>query len=66
MVTITVTRQQLVVLDHDIHIGNHTLRALREVGVPVIGVLWPMGVESGVLSMRVDSLTEDMVWTWEN
>lgn len=39
-----------------IHQGLHVLERLRGAGVPVLGVLWPEGVESGVLSIEPPDL----------
>jgi hypothetical protein len=47
------------------HRGIHTVERLREAGVPVVGVLAPLGVERGVLSVETDDLaTGDTVWRW--
>lgn len=57
----------LVDLKHEnpIHQGMHVLMRLRDAGVPVIGVLWPMGVESGVLSVGVPDLADGIVeYVW--
>jgi hypothetical protein len=46
------------------HRGIHTVERLREAGVPVVGVLAPLGVECGVLSVEDDLATGDTVWRW--
>lgn len=47
------------------HRGIHTVERLREAGVPVVGVLAPLGVERGILSVEIDDLaTGDTVWRW--
>lgn len=52
-------------LDHDIHAGIYLLKQLRERGVPVIGSIWPIGVEHGTLTLSVDAVFGDRTWTWK-
>lgn len=47
-----------------VHRGLHTLEALREAGVPVLGTLWPEAVESGNLTVGEPDMTDGSV-TWE-
>jgi hypothetical protein len=49
--------------DQPILLGVFVVRQLRAAGIPVLGSLWPAGVENGVLSMRVDG--NDIVYEWE-
>lgn len=52
--------------DNPIHQGMYVLQRLRDAGVPVIGVLWPMGVESGVLSIEPPDLAEGItIYSWK-
>lgn len=47
--------------------GLYVLRRLRAAGVPVIGVLWPMAVESGALSVESPDLADgSVVWRWSD
>jgi hypothetical protein len=51
--------------DNPIHQGMHVLARLRAAGVPVIGHLWPMGVESGSLTVGVPDLADGVVeYVW--
>lgn len=53
--------------ENPIHQGMFVLQRLRDAGVPVIGVLWPMGVESGVLSVGVPDLADGIVeYVWRS
>ena len=52
--------------DNPVHLGLRTLRNLRDAGVPVIGVLWPVGVESGLLTIGEPDLVTGVIeyrWT---
>lgn len=52
--------------DNPVHLGQYLLRNLRELGVPVVGVLWPIGVESGSLVIgEVDLTTGCIEYRWE-
>jgi hypothetical protein len=52
--------------ENPIHQGMFVLQRLRDAGVPVLGHLWPMGVESGVLSVGAPDLADGVVtYTWE-
>lgn len=47
-------------------VGAHLIRRMRELGVPVVGDLWPICVESGVLSVTAPDLsTGEVTWRWE-
>lgn len=52
MITKTVTVKRLS--DQDILHGQRVLNELRSAGVPVLGVLWPTGVEGGKLTIAGD------------
>ncbi len=48
--------------DQPIHQGMAVLKELRRAGVPVLGILWPEGVQHGELTVtRVDKQT---IYTW--
>jgi hypothetical protein len=53
-------------LANDIHRGLHVLTQLRKAGVPVLGLLWPIGVESGHLHITVEEDLDgsNRVFTW--
>lgn len=52
--------------ENPIHQGMHVLARLRDAGVPVVGALWPMGVESGVLVIEPADLVDGItVWRWK-
>lgn len=64
MLEVRIDTATLVRLGNEIHAGMHVLRKLREAGVPATGVLFPTGVESGVLSMHDDVTFGETVYTW--
>ncbi len=48
-----------------VHLGLAVLGELRRRGVPVVGVLWPVGVEWGVLTVvGPDLLSGEVEYTW--
>lgn len=48
-----------------VHLGLQVLGELRRRGVPVVGVLWPVGVEYGVLTVEgPDLLSGEVIYTW--
>lgn len=52
--------------NNPIHRGLYILAELREIGVPVIGVLYPEGVEYGKLIVgEPDMMSGEVTWTWE-
>lgn len=53
-------------LGHDIHRGIYLVKQLREAGVPVVGSIWPIGVEHGSLHMATDPVFDELVWTWSD
>lgn len=51
--------------DSHVHLGLHILNKLREKGVPVEGVLFPVGVTSGRLEIETDDLaSDDWIYRW--
>ena len=51
--------------DNDVQFGQILMGRLRDAGVPVIGTLFPRGVESGRLEMETDDLaSDDLVYRW--
>lgn len=49
--------------NHSVHIGNHTMRALRDAGVPVDGAVGVTWLHDGALTVRTDD--EDLVYVWQ-
>lgn len=47
-----------------IALGHLLLQEMQAAGVPVVGVLWPMGVTSGVLESTYDEVFEELTFTW--
>jgi hypothetical protein len=51
--------------DNPVRLGLYLLSNLRELGVPVVGVLWPIGVESGELTIgSVDLVDGTVEYRW--
>lgn len=51
--------------DNDVQFGQILMTRLKESGVPVIGTLFPRGVESGRLEMECDDLaSDDLIYRW--
>lgn len=51
---------------NDVNSGMDVLRRLRGLGVPVIGNIWPHGVERGRLIITTDTAFGEYVFTWED
>ncbi len=65
MTPVTVTVDPSRFDGNPVHLGLHLLNNLRDSGVPVVGVLWPVGVESGTLTVgEVDMCDGTIEWTW--
>lgn len=64
MIQVRIPESVVRKMDHDIHLGIHTLGKLREASVPVVGRIAPMGVEWGSLTVDDDLATGDRIWTW--
>ncbi len=67
MIEVHIPRDQITKLNEShVHLGQYVLRKLREKGVPVEGVLFPTGVESGTLEIEGDDLaSDDVIWRWK-
>ncbi len=51
--------------DNPVHRGMNVLDQMRRAGIPATGVLYPEGVESGVLSISAPDLcTGEVLVTW--
>jgi hypothetical protein len=58
------TRLKIVQLGNEVHVSNFVLGKLRELGVPVVGVLCPR-IETGTLIVKSDDLaTDDYIYRW--
>jgi len=67
MVEVRIPAAKLAKFDSEVHRGMLVLRELREAGVPVVGSLFPLGAERGVLSVEYDELVSDeWVWRWSD
>ena len=65
-IEVRISKRKLKELDHEIHIANFTMNALRVAGIPVVGALFPTRVETGVLQFEDDELSgAEVVWTWK-
>jgi len=65
MIEVQIPQRVLDKFDNPVTRGMHILNALRGAGVPVVGTLWPEGVESGSLSVDLDDLAFDgRVYKW--
>ena len=65
MIEVRIPAERLVRFGNEVHAGMHVLKALREAGVPAVGVLYVQGVESGVLSIEFEDLAMDeWVYRW--
>lgn len=65
MITVRIDKSTLRNFGSDIHGGMHTLKTLQKAGIPVVGVLLPMGAANGVLTMTDDEFADEIVWTWD-
>jgi hypothetical protein len=61
-ITVKLLASRVAQLQHEAHIGIEAVTRLRRAGVPVIGALWPRGVEHGHLATRTDQ--GDLVLEW--
>lgn len=67
MIEVRIAAARLLKFDSEVHRGMLVLRELRDFGVPVVGTLFPLGVERGVLSVEYDELVSDeWVWRWSD
>lgn len=65
MIEVRIATSKLAKFDNEVHRGMLVLRELREAGVPVVGVLFPLGVERGKLEIEYDELVSDeWVFRW--
>jgi hypothetical protein len=65
MVEVRIAAARLLKFDSEVHRGILVLRELRERGIPVVGSLFPLGVERGKLEVEYDELVSDeWVWRW--
>lgn len=65
MIEVRIAAARLLKFDSEVHRGILVLRELREAGIPVVGSLFPLGVERGVLSVEYDEIVSDeWVWRW--
>lgn len=66
MTEVRIPEREMLARDNQVAAGLWVLARLRGAGIPVTGVLFPLGVERGILSVEIDDLaTGDTVWTWK-
>ena len=65
MITVAISKARLEAFGADVHAGIHILEKLRAAGIPVRGVLLPMGVAEGTLTMTDSDLSAELVWQWD-
>lgn len=63
MVEVTISGLRLRQRENEVLKGQLMLQELREALVPVVGVLFPLGVSWGTLSFTTAD-NGDMVWRW--
>ena len=64
MISVSFPSSALEAIGHEILCGIHILVELRKAGVPVIGRVWPTGVERGRLTTYTDQLFGDHIYEW--
>jgi len=65
MTEVRIPAAELTRFNNDVHWGTYVLGKLRDAGIPVTGVLFPLSIESGTLTTYRDDLAVDeFVWQW--
>lgn len=63
--TVTIPSQELSVFaGQPVLIGTHILTRLKHAGIPVVGSLWPIGVERGEMHVVMNSA--GLGYQWED
>jgi len=62
--TVVITQALRERMPNQVNLGMATLDRLRSAKIPVIGTLWPTGVEHGSLSIREADEDGDIVYEW--
>jgi len=52
-IIVTMTPEEVNVLDQPVLLGMDVAKRLRKAGIPTMGKLWPYRVESGTLDIQV-------------
>jgi hypothetical protein len=52
--------------DNSVLNGQYILNRLREAGVPMMGVLFPLGASSGALVSFLEPMFGEMVYRWSD
>lgn len=64
-IEVRISAASLARFENEVHKGMHILQKLRDAGIPVVGVLFPLSVMSGVLETEFDDLASDeWVFRW--
>jgi hypothetical protein len=61
-VKVVLSAQEAKALDHDVHIANKVILALKKQRVPVLGAISIRGVSTGTLTMS--TVNGDLVYEW--
>jgi hypothetical protein len=64
MIEVRVPDRDLTRFENAVHRGLHVLNRLRDGGIPVNGVLFIEGVDSGMLEISADDLTCEQIYRW--
>ena len=64
-IEVRISKSKLIRLEHSVHIGNHTMQALRAAGIPVEGAMSIAWVSDGALEVSTDDVTDELVYTWK-
>lgn len=65
MIEVRIPVSRLVAFGSEVHASIYILKRLRGEGIPMVGVLGPVGPERGVLTVEFDDLAMDeWVYTW--
>lgn len=66
MIEVRIPRDKIRSFDNSVLQGQFIMNRLRESGAPVIGVLFPIGVEHGVLESFIDPMFDELVYRWSD
>lgn len=65
MVKVRITAKQLGAFNNEVLMGDMVVKKLRAAGIPVIGALWPRGVQGGLPLAMVCENGGDLLFTWD-
>lgn len=64
MIEVRIPMADVQRFENSVITGQMIMNRLRAAGVPVLGVLFPLGAERGALVSFVDAMFDDMVYRW--